>query len=361
MKNPKLAIVGAGFMAHYHYEGFTLAGSEIVAIADSNLDRAKAFCEGREIKHTYSSMQEMLAAHPDIDGLSIITPNKFHNPLTVEALKKGKHVFCEKPPALNARELKEMKDAAESSGKILMFNFNNRARPESQAIYNYIKNNRVGKINSAQATWIRRAGIPAFGSWFTSKAFSGGGAMIDLPHMLDLALWFMGYPEPDYLLGVTYNDFMGNQAFKGPWGMPDLSGITDVESSCHAMVTFKSGQSLMIRSSWAELVERELVSVTFQGSKMGGKVERLFGIDGVDATSFDSVKLFTEEYGNQVNLDIKAEKDESMGRIGNAKNFAESIAGAAKPNNTPREALIIMKILDALYESAASGKPVQIN
>ena len=79
--------------------------------------------------------------------------------MAVQALQAGKHVFCEKPPALNASEVEEMKLAAESAGKTLMFNFNNRARPESYALRKYIEAGDVGMINSAQAKWIRRTGI----------------------------------------------------------------------------------------------------------------------------------------------------------------------------------------------------------
>jgi predicted dehydrogenase len=179
--------------------------------------------------------------------------------------------------------------------------------------------------------------------------------------MLDLALHFLAYPEPDWCLAGTFYDFMDNKAFKGPWGIPDSDkGTTDVESSCHAMITFKTGQTLMVRCSWAEFVERETVSVTFQGTKAGGKVERIFGIDGLDDTSIDSCKLFTEEYGVQVNKDIVAEKDETMGRNGNASNFIDTISGKAAALNTADEALILMKIVDAMYASAASKKPVQV-
>jgi predicted dehydrogenase len=357
----KIGIAGAGGMASYHYEGFTRAGAEVAAVADVDINRARAFAENRNIRGVYTGLTEMLRACRDLDAVSVITPNKFHKPLAVEALESGRHVYCEKPPALNAAEMREMLEASQKAGKRLMFNFNNRARPESEAIMRYIRDGRAGKINSAQANWIRRAGIPGFGGWFTTKALSGGGPVIDLPHMLDLALYFMGYPQPDYLLAAAYYDFMDNKAFKGPWGIPDVDkGVVDVESSCHAMLTFKTGQSLMIRCSWAEMNEREEVSVAFQGTKAGGKVERLFGIDGVDETSVDRCCLFIEEYGNQVDLNIHVEKDESMGRIRNAANFIDSLCGKAEPLNTPEESLILMKIIDAMYESAASKKPVQI-
>jgi predicted dehydrogenase len=362
MNNTKLGIVGAGAMAHYHYEGFTRAGAEVIAVADMDLGRAKAFGEKRGITKFYAGLAEMLADNGDLDAVSVITPNKYHKSLVIEALEKGKAVYCEKPPALNAQEMEDMLKASKKAGKLLMFNFNNRARPESQAMMNYILGGRAGKINSAQASWIRRNGIPGFGGWFTTKALSGGGPVLDLLHMLDLALYFMGYPEPDFLLGTVYDDFMDNKAFKGPWGGgAGVQGTSDVETACHAMLTFKTGQCLMIRSSWAELNEREVVSVTFQGNKAGGKVERLFGIDGMDDTSVDKSCLFVEEYGNQVDLIIKTGQDQSMGRIANASNFIAALEAKEPPLNTPEQALILMKIVDAIYLSAKTKKPVEIH
>lgn len=361
MKEITAGIIGCGSMASFHYDGFVKAGAKVVALADTDLDRAKRFGTPRGISKIYPTSAEMLKANPELDAVSIIVPNKFHYPLAAEALNAGKHVFCEKPPALNAKEMEDLLALSRKAGKCLMFNFNNRARPEAQAIFNYIRDGKAGTINSAQATWVRRAGIPGFGGWFTTKALSGGGPVVDLPHMLDLALYFMGYPEPAFILATTFYDFMDNKAFKGRWGIPDTdNGVTDVESSCHAMLTFKSGQSLMIRSSWAELNERELISVTFQGTKAGAKMERVYGIDGVEDTNIDCCRIFTEEYGNQVNRDIITDIDLAMGRTTNAANFIESIQGKAKPFNVPEQALILMKIIDAMYESAASKKPVEI-
>ncbi|MDR0400896.1 MAG: Gfo/Idh/MocA family oxidoreductase [Treponema sp.] len=357
----KIGIIGAGGMASYHFEGFVKAGAEVTAMVDKDIDRAQEFGKPRGISRFYASLGDMLAGSPEIDAVSVITPNKFHKPLVIEALEGGKHVYCEKPPALNAAETIAMKAAAEKAGKVLMFDLNNRARPEAKAIMHYIENGKVGKINSAQATWIRRNGIPGFGGWFTTKAVAGGGPLLDLPHMFDLALYFMGYPEPDYVLAAVYNDFMGNRAFKGPWGIPDLAGgVSDVESACHAFITFKTGQCLMVRSSWAEMNEREVVSVTFQGQGSGGKIERLFDIDGLDGTSIDNCAIFTEEDGRQVDYLIKAEKDEQMGRVTQAVNFVDAVAGRDRPLNTPAEAVIMMKLVDAMYDSAAKGKPVRL-
>ena len=215
----KIGIVGAGGMARYHYDGFTKAGAEVAAVADMNGGRAKEFASPRGVKKTYDSLTRMIDAESGLDAVSIVTPNKFNKPLIIEALEKGKHVFCEKPPALNAAEMKEIVSAVQKSGKKLLFDFNNRARPESRAMRAYIKSGKVGRINSGQATWIRRAGIPGFGGWFTTKAISGGGPVIDLLHMIDLALYFMDYPEQSFTLASVFYDFIGNNAFKGPWGI----------------------------------------------------------------------------------------------------------------------------------------------
>ena len=119
-----------------------------------------------------------------------------------------------------------MKLTAEKAKKTLMFNFNNRARPESYAMMDYVADGTIGTINSCQAKWIRRAGIPGFGGWFTTKAMSGGGPLIDLLHMVDLGMHFMGYPEPAHVLARTYQDHISNKAFKGPWGIPDVANGT---------------------------------------------------------------------------------------------------------------------------------------
>ncbi len=356
----KIGIIGAGGMLRYHAAGFRSAGAEIVALADPNGDAVRRAAAREGVARTFRDAGAMLRACPEIDAVSIIVPNKFHAPLALQALRAGRHVFCEKPPALNAREVRAMAAAAARARRTLMFDFNNRARPEADAIMDYIRRGQVGRVNSAQAKWIRRTGIPGFGGWFTTRALSGGGALIDLLHMLDLALWFMDYPAPDWVLAQTFRDFIHDRSFKGPWGIPDVArGVTDVESACHGFVRLKTGQVIALQISWAELVKREEVSVTFQGSRAGGLVRRRFGTDGLDATAVDTCELYTQENGRSVNRVITVPADESMGRLGAAVNFVETLEGRAGPLNTPAQALILMRIIDAAYASARTGRPVK--
>ncbi|NLL82658.1 MAG: Gfo/Idh/MocA family oxidoreductase [Lentisphaerae bacterium] len=355
----KIGIIGAGGMADYHIPGFQAEGAEIVAIADVNEAAAKRVAAKYGVKTTYSKVADLLKS--DVDAVSIITPNKFHAPLAIEALQAKKDVFCEKPPALNAAEMAAMAAAAAKAKKMLMFNFNNRARPESQAMMNYIRRGAVGEIQSAQALWIRRTGIPGFGGWFTNKELSGGGPVIDLLHMIDLALYFMGYPEPEWALGQTFDTFIKDKAFKGPWGIPDVAkGVNNVEAAAHGFIRFKDGQVLFLRNSWAEMNKREEVSVTFQGTKAGGMVRRLFGRDGLDDTSIDNCELYVQEYGRSVNREIITDADPTMGRLAAASNFVSTLNGKSKPLNTPDEAIKLMKIIDAVYASAKEGAPVKL-
>ena len=356
----KIGIIGAGGMAGHHITGFRQAGAEVVAIADVNGEAAARMAAKYSVPKTYTSVARMLSREK-LDAVSIITPNKFHKPLAMQALAAKKHVFCEKPPALNSAEITAMAKAASKARRTLMFNFNNRARPEAYAMMEYIRKGAVGHINSAQALWIRRTGIPGFGGWFTTKALSGGGPVIDLLHMIDLALYFMDYPQPEWVMAQTFSEFIGDKAFKGPWGLPDnAKGVTNVEAAAHGFVRFKTGQVLFLRNSWAELNKREEVSVTFQGTKAGGTVRRLFGRDGLDDTSIDACELYVQEHGRSVNREIVVPADPTMGRIRSAMNFVLAIEGREAPLNTPDQAVKLMQIIDAIYASAKSGKPVKV-
>jgi predicted dehydrogenase len=358
----KVGVIGAGGMLRYHAEGFRLGGAEMVAVADPAPGAAAAACQKWNIPKSFDSVSAMLEECPELDAVSIIVPNKFHASLSIQCLQAGKHVFCEKPPALSAAEISTVIEAARVAGKVLMFNFNNRARPESLAMKEYIDSGMAGVINSAQAKWVRRTGIPGFGGWFTTKELAGGGATIDLLHMIDLAMHFMGYPEPAHVLAKTFDTFATDKRFKGPWGIPDREGgITDVEAAAHGFVTFKTGQVLSLQVSWAEMVKREEVSVVFQGTGAGGKVERLFGRDGFDETAIDTCELYVQENGNSVDRTIKTPACEDMGRIASATNFIDALEGRAEPLNSPVQALRLMQIIDAIYESSSSGKPVSIH
>ena len=361
MKKIRIGIVGAGGMTAYHIPGFRKAGAVVSAIADTNPAAASACAKKWGVGRVYPSLSAMLAGE-ELDAVSVITPNRFHAPLAIEALKAGKHVFCEKPPAMNARETLAMAKAAEKAGRRLLFNFCNRARPECEALKKEIDSGRFGKVNSVDAMWMRRTGIPGFGGWFTTKSLSGGGPLIDLLHSLDLALWFMGYPEPAHVLARTFGDFIRDRRFRGPWGIPVREdGTCDVEAAARAFVTFKDGSCLAVHNSWAEMIKREEMSVVLQGTKEGAAIRRVFGRDGDDSTAVDTCELYTmTARGARKDRPLTARRDEAMGRIRSAVNFVRTLQGREEPLSDPQEAVKLMKIVDAIYASSRTGRPVAL-
>jgi predicted dehydrogenase len=107
------------------------------------------------------------------------------------------------------------------------------------------------------------------------------------------------------------------------------------------------------------MVKREEVSVSFQGAKAGGLVQRLFGVDGIDSTATDTCELYVQENGRSVNRTILVSPDETMGRTRSAANFVKTLEGSEAPLNTPDQAVALMRIIDAAYKSARTGKPVK--
>lgn len=350
----KIALIGAGTMAEYHLLGFRDAGADVVGLVDSDPEKGRNFASKWNIAGgCYPTLDALLKMHPEVQAVSVITPNKFHHPLVMEALNRNLHVFCEKPPALNAAQMREMADCAKKNRKILMFNLNNRARLDSCHIKELIHAGEVGRINSAQATWMRRTGIPGFGGWFTTKSISGGGPLIDLLHMIDLALWFMDYPDPEYVLAQTFDDFIHNPEFQGTWGgIVSNKGTTDVESACHGFVRFKTGQVLTIHNSWAELVKEEDTYVALQGTKLGVKIRSV--------NNQNSCELYAQNHGVSSDKNLRFLHDHDMGRTHAPKNFILALNGEEQPLTDAEEAVKLMNLIDAVYLSASSGKPVRI-
>lgn len=349
MEKYRVAIIGAGHIAESHYRGFALHGADVVAVVNHNVEKAKAFASERGIEGAFSSWDELLSSGIDFDIVSICTPNSTHREIAIKALKAGKHVYSEKPPALNAKETFEMVKEAEKSDKLLVFAFNNRARKGALELKKKIDDGEMGDVNSIQAEWIRRSGIPGFGGWFTNKELSGGGPVIDLVHMLDLALYMMGYPEAEYVLASNFTTFIDNPEFSRSGKIGNLP--VNVEASSHAMITFKDGRNIFSRASWAEMIEDENCAITLQGTKAGAKLSRAIG---------NKKKDILEWYEKENTSDI-FDSDGEMGRLDLIGRFIRVLDGENLPLPNPKEALTLMKIIDAIYESADTNAPVKVD
>jgi predicted dehydrogenase len=359
-KKIKAAVIGAG-IGKYHIEGYQKSGkADVVAVCDVNEDAAKSVACKFGIPNVFTDHKEMLAS--DVDCVSVCVPNKFHMPLCMDVLNAGKHCLTEKPLARNAAEGQKMVDAAEKNGVKFMIQFNNRYRPEAMLLKKYVEAGDLGDVYFARCGWIRRNGIPGWGNWFTTKEMAGGGPLIDLAvHMLDLTMWLMGNPEPDIVLASTYQKFGPKMEALGPWGTPNTKGVYDVEDMAAGMLKFKNGATILLEASWASRCEREWVWSTLMGDKAGASLERVFEVDGIDDTSVDTLKVFSQDHGGPVDRKLIVEPDQAMGRHNSVKHFVDCLTDPGVRMISPAtDGQRIMKILDAMYKSAESGKAVNV-
>ncbi len=344
---PKLrvGVIGLG-MGRAHIKGWQEHPNvEVVAIADPDAVRLDKVGTEFGVAGRYASAEAMLAAE-QLDVVSVCTPNKFHKELTLAALAAGCHVLCEKPMAMNAVEGRAMLDAAQAAGKRLMINFSYRFSAASRALKTQVDAGLFGDFYYGRSVWHRRRGMPGFGGWFGTKALAGGGPLIDLGvHRLDLALWLMGYPQPTWVMGSTYNPIAS--------ALAQQAGKTfDVEDLAAGFIRFENGATLALEASWAaNIQEAELMETRLLGTQAGLLQKNLH-----EGYTFDA-HVFTEVNGAPVNMHLCPPTAEAKSAM---YDYAEAILTGQPHPAGGDQGLVVMEILDALYESARTGAPVKI-
>lgn len=348
MKKYKYCCIGAGGVAwHKHLPGYSALGNvEIFAISDINESAFGRFLEKYPGIRTYTDYNEMLAVEkPDI--VSICTPNKFHLPMTIDAFKAGAHVHCEKPMAMNEAEAVDMIAARDDYGKELMIGLNNRFTNEAFFVKDYIENGHLGEIYYARCGWRRRRGIPGMGGWFTQKALSGGGPLIDLGvHMIDLSMYMMSCPEPVTVSASTYRKFEGCETRSMGFD-PEKKGIFDVEDLAVGFVRFDNNASLSFEVSFAMNNEEEKWFYELFGTKGGVKYEK------------GKLVIFSEM--NDTLVDIYPDTNYKTKALNEFAHFIDVIENKADSISPPEDARKMMRLIEAAYRSADTGRETIYN
>lgn len=350
----KVGVIGIGGICKFaHIPALKAAADvEVVALCDIILERAAAVKEESFPKARVTADYRELLAMEEIDAVDICTPNVLHSIIAVEALKAGKHVFCEKPDAISVAEAERMQQAALDSGKRLMIMRNNRFLSSSRFLKEYIAQGKMGEIYCGRCGWVRRRGIPGKGGWFTTKAQSGGGPLIDLGvHMIDLAIWLMGSPRPVAVSGATYCKFATDQAqsdsVHAEFGEAKEGGTFDVEDLAMGFIKFENGACLQVECSWASNIEGESNFVELRGTRAGCSWQ------------LGGVRVFTEEQGVLTDLNPQFPGGES-GHALNLQEFFAVLRGEKEPCFQPQQGVDMIKILEAMYESARTGCEVRL-
>ncbi len=352
MKKIRVGIIGTGSLAGFHinaYRSNPLA--EISAVCDSNAERARQKAAELGVRNAYEDYREMLKSD-EIDAVSVVTWNNSHALITIAALEAGKHVLCEKPPALNAQEAEAMYEASKKNRKLLMFGFVKRFSQSVRAVKEFIDKGDLGSIYYAKTGYLRRCGNP--GGWFVTKSISGGGPLIDLGiHIIDLSMYLMGKPKPVSVFGNTYDCVGSRSNIKGVsrYKAADY-GIrnNEVEDFANAMIKFENGASLYFETSWTMNIEKDITYCRLCGDKGGADVE-------------PEITIYTEKHNYLVNsrpvLDNYSFQTEQA-FTAQINHFVDCIANGTPCICPAEDGVTIMKILDAVYESAGTGDVVKL-
>ena len=336
MRTVKVGVVGLAWPGNEQLKGFTACPqADIVALCD--LDRKLLAQRATQygVSRTFTKYREMLALK-DLAAVSICVPNHLHKRMTLKALAAGKHVLCEKPPALNAREARQMAQAARKAKRILMYALVQRFGPEARMLRSFIERGQLGEIYFGRTAYLRRRGIPVGkGGWFIDKKRSGGGSLIDIGvHCLDRAWWLMGNPEPVAVSGSTYARFAHTVPRKYPYTVEDAS---------FGFIKFANGASLIVEATWAyNLPPRAYTELA--GTKGGATLNPL--------------TIYTERSG--ILCDITPQVPKGNGFHGETAHFVECILKRRTPSPSAERGVQLMQMLDAVYRSSQTGKEVRI-
>ncbi|WNM23581.1 Gfo/Idh/MocA family protein [Demequina capsici] len=364
MKKLRIGIVGLGYIGTAkHLAGLSAHRdrAEVVAFCDLELDKAEAAKEKYGNADAYVSTDyHQLLADDSIDVIHVCTWNVTHREITVAALEAGKHVMCEKPMAVTGEDARAMRDAAVKAGKKLSVGFQYRFRDDAEFMRKCADEGRFGEIYAARAHAVRRRGVPTWGV-FTDKEKQGGGPLIDLGgHSIDLALWLMGNYDVESVTGVV-NYKLGDKP-EGNMVAPWDPETYDVEDSAFGFVRFKNGASLFVEAAWAlNIRESREGAVTLFGTEGGCDSTQ----DGdrylVTLNNVQGGELTTTTPGMPASYYGPGKKATSVVEYMAAKEanvWLDAILNDGDPMVTADQACVVTEILDAIYTSATTGKPV---
>jgi predicted dehydrogenase len=358
-KKVRVAIVGCGGIANgKHMPSLKrLDHVELAAFCDIELERAqKAASEyGGAKAKVYEDYKELLQDET-IEVVHVCTPNDAHAEVTVAALEAGKHVMCEKPMAKTSEEAQLMVDAAKRTGKKLTIGYNNRFRQDSQYLHKVCEQGDLGEVYYAKAHAIRRRAVPTWGV-FLDEEKQGGGPLIDIgTHALDLTLWMMNNYKPKAVMGTSYHKLGQKKDAANAWGPWDPEKFT-VEDSAFGFITMENGATIVLESSWAiNSLDVDEAKCSLSGTEGGADMK-----DGLRINGENHGKLYTTKVelgaGGVAFYDGKTESDADL----EARLWIDCIINDTEPVVKPEEAFVVTQILEAIYESAETGKAVYLD
>ncbi len=350
----KVAIIGCGTIANRQHIPAYLKNekSEIKYFCDIIPERAQKAVADYGCGIAVTDYHDVLS-DPEIEAVSVCTPNNMHTIISIDAMRAGKNVLCEKPAARTYAEALEMQKVQHETGKVLNIGVCNRFHNGVKTLKKLIDEGVFGDIFHVYVSFRAFRSIPGLGGDFTTKAVAGGGALIDWGvHFLDIVMFCCGDPKP---LTVTSEAFcklgknIAEYVYPGAmWaGPPKLDGIYDVEDSVTALIRTE-GPTITINGAWAQNVKSEEMFIDFMGDKGGCRIDYYTKDFTVYTTKDGELYEYKPEF--EPNIQIASEIDE----------FLDCVKSGKKLSNHIDTNIITSKMMQAIYDSADMHKEIQL-
>ena len=348
----KVAVIGCGAIANNAHIPAYMKNeeAEIKYFCDIIPERAKAAVEKYGCGIAVTDYKEILN-DPEIEAVSVCTPNKVHPVIAIDFLKAGKNVLCEKPAAKTYAEAVEMQKAQHESGKVLNIGVVNRFNDSVNQIKTIIDSGELGDIHHVYVSFRAHRSIPGLGGAFTTKDIAGGGVLIDWGvHYLDIVMYCCGDPKPLTVTGEAFCKLgkdMKGYAYKDMWaGPPDYNGVYDVDDSVTGMIRTE-GPVISFNGAWAQNIGVSETYIDFMGDKGGIRLQY-----GKDFT------VYTSKNGALIQYTPDFKKNNHFENEINA--FINCIKTGEKLPSHIDNVVITAKMMQAIYDSSEQHAEIKL-
>jgi len=349
MPMKRIGIIGTGQIAQGHLRRWAeIDEVEVVVACDIDEASLERTCREFGVRDSTTDFRELIA-RDDLDAIDVCLHNNLHAPVTIAALRAGKHVYCEKPIAGSYSDGQAMLDAARETGKMLHIQLGRLYTDATTACKMVIDAGELGRIYHAAATEYRRRGRPYVDGYgtarFVQKAEAGGGALYDMGiYELSRMLYLLGNPKIRRVTGKTYQELEMD---------PERGKMMDVEEFATGMVYFEGGLTLAIVSAWAINLD-PFSSSYIAGSKGGVRVDPFSLHKTIADIDFDMTANLGSVAGRRKRLQPERSKDMSSSQ----HHWAAALHGRVELLPTAELALNTMLIQQGIYLSEERGDEV---
>ncbi len=350
MEKIKVAIIGCGNIANSAHIPAYMANpkAEIVCFCDIIRERAEAAVEKYGVGRAVTDYRELLN-DKEIDAVSVCTPNNVHSTISIDFMRAGKDVLCEKPAARIYSEALEMQRVRRETGRLLNIGVCNRFNSSVNRIKELIEAGRLGEVYEVYISFRSHRSIPGLGGAFTTKAIAGGGALIDWGvHFLDLVMYCCGDPKPITVSGQAFSKLGRNireYTYTDMWAGPPIeNGTYDVDDFVTGLIR-TDGPTLTFNGAWAQNIGKSEMFIDFIGDKAGVRLD--YGAGFTMWSAENGALLETKPSFKMANA-YQVEVDDFLDCI------TEGRTNAADIDN----AVITSQIMQAIYDSSEQHREI---